>query len=167
LPFRSERWWCANDDDRIGSDTHEVRRKLVVRPGLTKHEPILDRKVLTFDVAEVTKPAKECLLQVGVGGRGEIAYARCLGLLCVCFERRSSHSVANRFDEIATPHARPQVHRTRLAYRKGEASDMMSANGMVRPCTSPASDRSWFGVPKKEHAMSRNLAAESPWSASI
>src|ERR1700678_1810229 len=36
----------------------------------------------------------------------------------------------------------------------------MSANGMVRPCSCPASDRSWQGGAKdKEHAMSQTLKA--------
>ena len=34
----------------------------------------------------------------------------------------------------------------------------MLPNGMVRPCSCPASDRIWQGAPKtKEHAMSQNL----------
>src|SRR5262245_48022523 len=36
----------------------------------------------------------------------------------------------------------------------------MSANGMVRPCSGPASKRSWQGAPKtREHAMSPKLNA--------
>src|ERR1700741_1683289 len=31
----------------------------------------------------------------------------------------------------------------------------MSANGMVRSCSCPASQRSWQGAPKKEYAMSQ------------
>jgi len=36
----------------------------------SEYEPVLDCKVLTFDVAKIAKPIKQCLLQVGVGGRG-------------------------------------------------------------------------------------------------
>jgi transposase len=37
---------------------------------------------------------------------------------------------------------------------------LMTANGMVRPCSCPASDRSWQGGAKdKEHAMSQTLKA--------
>ena len=35
----------------------------------SEYEPVLDCKVLTFDVAKIAKPIKQCLLQVGVGGR--------------------------------------------------------------------------------------------------
>src|SRR5262245_14785654 len=34
---------------------------------------------------------------------------------------------------------------------------LISANGMVRPCSRPSSTRSWLGVPVKEHAMSQKL----------
>src|SRR5215471_8418186 len=38
---------------------------------------------------------------------------------------------------------------------------------MIRPCSGPASDRSWFGAPKRSTPCLRNLAAQSSWSASI
>jgi hypothetical protein len=41
-------------------------------------------------------------------------------------------------------------------------------HGMVRPCSSPASDRSWQGAAKtRSTPCLRNLVAQSPWLASI
>src|ERR1700747_1644944 len=41
-------------------------------------------------------------------------------------------------------------------------------HGMVRPSSSPASDRSWQGAAKtRSTPCLRNLAAQSPWLASI
>jgi hypothetical protein len=33
---------------------------------------------------------------------------------------------------------------------------LLSANGMVRPCSRPASKGGWQGAPDEEHAMSRS-----------
>jgi len=44
----------------------------------------------------------------------------------------------------------------------------MSANGMVRPCSCPASERSWEGVPKtRSTPCHRHSTLRSPWSALI
>ena len=109
LPFRRERRWCADDDDGVGSKARKLCRKLVVGLGLTEHEPVFDCKVLTFDVAKVAKPAEQCPLKVGVGGRGEKTQARRpQSLLCVRNGRPSRRCAGNRFDEIAAPHSSPQ-----------------------------------------------------------
>jgi hypothetical protein len=43
-------------------------------------------RFLTFDVAKIAKPIKQCLLQVGVGGRGtRAAFETPLMLPCVFF----------------------------------------------------------------------------------
>ena len=56
--------------------------------------------------------------------------------ICISFPRKVRLCRANRY----------------LSLRKS------SANGMVRPCSCPASDRSWQGGAKdKEHAMSQTL----------
>jgi hypothetical protein len=52
--FRRERRWCADDYDGVGSKA----RKLVVGLRLTEHDPVFDRKVMTFDVAKVAKRVK-------------------------------------------------------------------------------------------------------------
>jgi hypothetical protein len=60
LPLRGERRWGA-DDDGLGSEACELCRKLVVGLRLTEYEPVFDRKVLTFDVANVVKrPSRTC-----------------------------------------------------------------------------------------------------------
>src|SRR5262249_25355057 len=76
LPFRRERRWRADDDDGVGRKSRKFCRKFVVALSLAEHEPVLDCKVLAFDVAKVAKPAEQCLLKVRVGGGGEITQTR-------------------------------------------------------------------------------------------
>jgi hypothetical protein len=58
------------------------------------------------------------------------------------------------------------MHRLQLAHPDGSASgryDPMSANGMVRPCSCPASEQSWEGVPKlRSTPCHRHSALRSP-----
>jgi hypothetical protein len=56
--FRRERRWCADDYDGVGSKARKLCRKLVVGLRLTEHDPVFDRKVMTFDVAKVAKRVK-------------------------------------------------------------------------------------------------------------
>jgi hypothetical protein len=89
-------------------------RKLIVCLRLTKREPVLDCKVLTFDVAKVAKRGEQCLLKIRIGGRREIAETRVLRLLRARHHRPRRRSY-NRLDEIASSHEPlPEPHRPRL-----------------------------------------------------
>src|SRR5262249_27438392 len=101
LPFRRERWWCADDDDGVGSEPRKLCRKLVVGLGLTEHESVFDREVLTFNVAQVAQPAEHRLLKVRVGGWREIAETRVLRRLRARHHRPCRHA-RNRSDEVAS-----------------------------------------------------------------
>src|SRR5262245_28533477 len=97
LPFRRESRWRPDDDDGVGSKSRKFCRKFVVTLSLAEHEPVLDCKVLAFDVAKVAKPAEQCLLKVRVGGGGEITQTRRLrSLLRSRRERPRSRRAAER-----------------------------------------------------------------------
>src|SRR5262245_23430616 len=122
---------------------------------------VFNRHVLAFDVASVFKALAECaqtILDQRVR-RSDVEEPdhRHRRLLRARRERPRSRAADER-DELAPSHCRgppvlpaeriPHLSYGRRLLRCGISIPAMTANGMVRPCSGPASKGSWEGAPK-------------------